>query len=373
MDNSGLLDRAAARFGLHISAARLLAKLLRGPVAPLGLGMFVWALWGALIAYAARIDGVDWMEGTGRGLWEHYGYLACYASGPLVALNAYLAYSYFRRLLRDIGQYVDPSVEAGEIAEILHSHVRSLGLGTRPSKFMLAMFCLVGLLFTIADIAQLNDPMSYWGNDVFNAEAYPFAWIAANSYLLVLWAIVYPVALFYVFHIAISGQIIVARLSKRGMLRLNFLHVDGCGGMARFGNLNLLLMLVYGWMAVAGGFLLITHRSQYLSLTVGGFALSALFLVHSVMGIYSVTRAVRRQRDDAVSSLNGRIRRMLDGKPQSFAGALATLQYRDRVLAVASFPYARGAAAAVNLLRYGPGLASLANFLMYPPLAHVRL
>jgi hypothetical protein len=326
----------------------------------------VTVLWAALIYYAAVHDHVLHLDESGRGLLDHYGFMACFLTGPLVLLNTYWAVAYFLTLMRAIDQFLIRDADKLAAAAIIKPHVDSVLLRGRW-KYMLSLFCFVGVAVALADFAQLDRPETYWGNDVFNARRYVLSWTTANAYLLTLWGFIYPLGLFYVFHLAVSAQLIVINLMRRKMLRLNFLHIDKCAGMAKFGSLNLLLMLIYFWMAVAALVLHITHRYTYASLIIGGAAVTALFIVHSIFGIAWVAKAIKTQRNEAVDSLNDRIRSMMEGDKRSFTAAVATMAYRDRVIAVASFPYSGGVSYAVNFLRVAPALTVIAK-LMIPGL-----
>lgn len=329
--------------------------------------LILFALWAALIFAAAAQDGVLRIPSPGRGLLDHFGYQACFLIGPLILLNVIYGIAYFLRLLRDVDQMLVPGADRAIATEICAPHVNSILL-RGWWKYMLLLLCVAGVAISIANFEPLSRPESYWGNDVFNAKTYVLSYIVANTYLFCLWSIICPVAFFYIFHIAISTQIIVMKLVRRNMLRLNFLHVDGCGGMARFGTLNFLLMLIYLWIALAILALHFTHRYNYVGLVMGLVALSLVFIAHSIFGIVWIARAIRTQRDAAVTSLNDRIQGMLDGKRSSFTAAVATMAYRERVMSVAAFPYTGGISFAVNFLRFAPGAVAILKLtlLRYP-------
>jgi hypothetical protein len=321
-------------------------------------GMF--GVWAVAIFIAAANDHVLELPGTGRGLLKHYGYIACVLSGPLVLLNTYYALSYFLRLVGDLDQFLADGVDREAARAIAKPHLESILLQGRW-KFLLFLFAFIGAAFSVADFVPLDHPTTYWGNDVFNARYYPASWVVANAYLMFLWSIIYPLGLFYVLHLAVSSQLIVIRLMRQRMLRLNFLHIDRCGGMAKFGTLNLLLMLIYFWMALAGLALHLTHRATYASLVIGAVAITILFFAHSIFGIAWVAKAIRTERDGAVESLNDRIRKMMDTDKSRFTAAVATMAYRDRVMAVAVFPYSGSVSYAVNTLRVAPTMFVVAK------------
>jgi hypothetical protein len=219
---------------------------------------------------------------------------------------------------------------------------------------MLWLFMLVGAAASIAIFTKLDDPSAYWGNDVFNAKSYRYGYIVANGYLFWLWSFVYPVGFFYALHLTFSMGIIVARLKKRNLLRLNFLHIDKCGGMARFGTLNFIIMVIYVWPFAAIYAFHFTHQYTYLSLIAGALGGSALFIIQSVYGIYWVSQTISEERKEIIAVLNDQIAKAMGAARKNFTEAGATLQYRDRVLSVNLFPYSGSIAVAVNVLRVAP-------------------
>jgi hypothetical protein len=324
-------------------------------------------LWAGAIYRAADVDGVLTLDGDGRGLLEHYGYWACFLCGPLVLLNSYYAIAYFLRLSRNIDGVLINNIQRQDVVNIIRPYVNSI-LMRDDWKYMLALFCVIGTALSTVSFHHLDSPIEYWGNDVFNAERYPWSWWVANAYLFILWGFIYPFGLFTVCHIAISVHMIVTKLRNAGALRLDLLHADRCGGMSRFGTLNVLLMLIYGWMAVATVILMVTHKNTYPSAILPSIGLSILFFVHSFVGISSVAKVIQAQRDEAVGSLNERIRKMIVVNRRSFEAAAVTMQYRDRVMEIAAFPYSRGISVAVNFLRFGPLIASAAKVAFPTPL-----
>jgi len=325
------------------------------------LGMlFVTLVWGCLVAGASLLDGTLRLPAPGRGLMEHYGFQASFVSAPLMLLTCLHAVSNFLRILAKIDDMLVPGADPAAVRSIVKPHVDSLLLrGNWRNALWLFMF--IGVAVSIAIFRKLDAPREFWGNDVFNATRYTYGFLAANLFLLLLWGFVCPVGFFYALHLTFSSETIVARLRKAGMLRLDFLHVDRCGGMSRFGTLNFLVMLIYVWPFGAMYVLHLTHQYTYLSLIGGAIATSAAFVFQSIYGIYWVSPAITSERASVVGFLNARVAEAMDGT-RDFAAALATLEYRERVLAVSSFPYSTTISAAVNIMRFAPAAIALANF-----------
>jgi hypothetical protein len=144
---------------------------------PVAAGASVFVVAAALIFAAAWHDDVLWLPGTGRGLLDHYGYLTCFLTGPLVLLNTYVAVGFFLRLLREIDQLLVPDADTAVVSAITKPHIDSIRL-QGPWKFMLLLMCFVGVAASLVIFAPLDRPETYWGNDVFNAERYPLSWLA---------------------------------------------------------------------------------------------------------------------------------------------------------------------------------------------------
>jgi hypothetical protein len=328
------------------------------------LGVLLVSLLWVLIAVAASIaDGTLQLPEPGRGLLNHYGFQASVLAAPMVLLTVYYAVSYFLRVLRDIDQFVAPGTDISLVYEIVKPHVDSIFL-RRIWSGMLGLFIFTGLAVSIAIFTKLNAPRGYWGNDVFNATYYRYGFVAGNLFFLWLWGFVYPVGIFYALHLTLSMGIIVARLKRRNFLRLNFLHIDRCGGMSRFGTLNFIIMLIYVWPSVAIYAFHFTHQFTYLSLIVAAAAISVLLIAQSIYGIYWVSRTISSERKSAIISLNDEIVKAMNGTRRNFAAAGATLQYRDRVLSVKTFPYSRSVETAVNVLRFAPTAFTIVKFFL---------
>ena len=321
------------------------------------------AVWGLAIVFASTADGTLHLPGGGRGLLDHYGFQASFAAAPLVLVTVYFAVSYFLQCLRDMHDILDPSAERSEVLKIIHPHVQSLCLRT-AWRNVLWLFMFIGTAVSIVIFRNLQSPVAFWGNDVFNATSYRYGFASGNLFLLVLWGLIYPVGFFYAVHLTLSAELIVARLKKRRYLKLNFLHPDKCGGMARFGTLNFLVMLIYLWPFCAVYALHVTHRYTYSSLVIGAIAITAAFVLQSIYGIYWISRSIRAERETAIVSLNERISKAMESSRKNFSAATAILQYRDKVLGIASYPYSSKVSVAVNLLRTAPAILTVANFVI---------
>jgi hypothetical protein len=320
--------------------------------------LLTWAL--AIVGASIHDENLH-LPVPGRGLLDHYGFHATFVVAPLMLATCYLAISRFLCILRDLDEVLVPGAEASIVRGIVKPHIDSLFLRS-DWRYALLLMMIIGLAGSIWVFRKLDTPQDFWGNDVFNAMAYPYSFFAANAYLTVVWTIICPVVIFYVLHITASTEIIVARLRKRNLFQLNFLHIDNCGGMSAFGKLNFLIMLIYIWPFGAFYALSITHRYNYLSLIFGVIIISVLLVGQSIYGIYSVSKIITSERETFVALLNQRIAKAMEGARKNFTSAVAAMQYRDRVLAVTPFPYSGRLAAAVNVLRFAPAGIAIIKF-----------
>jgi hypothetical protein len=318
-------------------------------------------MWALAIVGASIHDNNLHLPSPGRGLLDHYGFQATFVVAPLMLGTCYLAISHFLRLLRNLDDVLVADADPSAVRAILKPHIESLLLRS-DWRYVLLLMMIIGLGGSIWIFRKLDAPQNFWGNDVFNAMYYPYSFIAANLYLAVVWSVICPVVIFYVLHITASAEIIVSRLRKRNLFRLNFLHIDNCGGMSGFGKLNFLIMLIYIWPFGAFYALSITHRYTYLSLIIGVIIVSTLLVGQSIYGIYSVSKTITSEREAFVALLNQQIAKAMEGTRTNFTSAVAAMQYRDRVLSVTPVPYSARIAAAVNVLRFAPPAIAIIKF-----------
>lgn len=325
-------------------------------------------LWGACIYWGAEKDGVlhipapNLWTPAGKGLCEHYGFQMAFLSGPLVLITLYYAVSLFLRIANRLSARMKEGIFSLDAHDLLQNQINSLLLRSKW-RYMLYLLMIVTFAYSLIIFKKLDNPVNYWGNDVFNACAYPWSYYIANAYLCFLWWIIYPLGVFYGFHITYSAGKMAERFHKLGLIKLDFLHTDSCGGMAQFGQLNTLIMVIYIWPICAVWALSITHTSTYISLIVGAIVGTMLLTIQSLLGLYLIGRVIRIQKEEFVAKLNDKIESsIIDGT--SFDGAIAIMQYRDKVLAVSEYPYSQKMSGIVNVLRFTPTAIALVNYVV---------
>jgi hypothetical protein len=309
--------------------------------------------WAFVRVAASFVDGTLTLPSPGRGLSNHYGFQVSFLAIPLVLTTVYYALSYFLRLLQNIDDLAVKDADPEKVRNLVTPHVDSLFLRGRWRN-MLWLFMVVGAGTFIVMFKQLDIPLVVWGNDVFNAPAYRYGYFAGNLVFALLWFVVYPVGIFYALHLTISAELIVAQLQRRSWLKLDFLNVDRCGGMARFGTVNFLVMLIYLWPALAIIAFQGTHQNTYLTLIVTAIGMSLLLIVQSTYGMYHIARAITSERKMAVSQINSHIENAMSSHQKDFQAALASMEYRNCVMSVSPLPHSRSILAAVNATRFAP-------------------
>jgi hypothetical protein len=298
----------------------------------------VWALWGVLIYSAAYYEGVLWLPDSGRGLLEHYSFWASFLIGPIIITATYHARNYFLQFAVDaVERHTSISGK-----ELIRNEIKSLAKrsqGAFSFSFWLALFGIAGINFSIRTYGKLFYPLDYWGNDVFNAHAYPVSSIAANGYLFTLWSVVYPLSAVFLIQTALSVQRVPLEAIRQDLLELDLLHPDGCAGLVRFGNLNLGLMSMFFLPAIPILLLYFTHEQQNLSVLGISIIFLTIVLLLAFVGLWPIARLIRSKRDSAIDSWNDKIRRLVTTRQLGSTEALVALEYRECLMAVRSFPY----------------------------------
>ena|SRR5947209_8330186 len=210
------INRALGRRGVWLFDAKLYPR----PSVILLLAVII-LLWALAILAASIHDNTLHLPSPGRGLVDHYGFQATFVVAPLMLVTCYYAVSHFLRLLKKLDNILVENADAATVHAIIKPHLDSLFL-RGDWKYGLLLLMIIGMAGSIWIFRKLDAPDHFWGNDVFNATAYSYSFIAANSYLLVVWSLVCPIVIFYVIHVSASAEIIVARLRKRGLFRLTF-------------------------------------------------------------------------------------------------------------------------------------------------------
>lgn len=314
------------------------------------------------VAECSILDGTVLLDAPGRGLLQHWGILAIFATAPLLIVLTYVVMRDFQSILSDLDAFTLGPRIPSRLENMAALHLRSIRLQTE-TRYLLWLGMIIGFFCSLINIKQTIFPDSTYANDVFDAYPHMLGFLSFKIYLTVLWTFFYPVAFFIALHATFSMIAILRLMSRKRIFDINFFHADNCGGMSAFGDLNLRIMLIHGLVLVVVIAIRITHQGTYATIMVSLFFSALLFLAQSLGAVYYVHSFVRLKKRELLSRLNsvldGEIRRAVE--QHSFPYGL--LVARNHIVKINTFPYTRQASFLVNALRLGPILVGALNFL----------
>lgn len=322
-------------------------------------GLFI-SFFPALIAIASWIDGTWKMQDSGKGLSQHYGYWAIFLATPVVLLLTLHLLDTFINSIQKIDNYcIDITGEMhSRVSKLVQRHIRSLSLRSR-SDWILVFIMVVMLLWCLFNIITTISPIETYHHDVFDAFAHPFGFYTAKVYLILVYTLVYSVAIFVALHVTASMISILKFLYRNDILRINLFHADNCGGTSIFGNINLMILGIYASFFAVIYAMYMTHRQTYIALILALTGCSFLAIIQSVAAVYYIHKTVSKKKRECIEAMTARLN-------QQFAASLQQgsqfpndmLAFRNHLIDIHTFPYARGALVAVNVIRFAPvGLA----------------
>jgi hypothetical protein len=321
--------------------------------------------WLAVVFLASAIDGTTTLDGIGRGSLEHGGYIALHLATPVALSLALVALEYFAKLMNRLSSFLRPGCDIAVIERTKDERLAVLNLRSNWT-WLLLLFVVAGALCSTAVLLQVIDPSRTYGNDVFNACQYPFGYYTANIYLAASWTIVFPFTLFVVLQITASLVIVLNTARKESALAVDLLHSDDCGGLSPFGELNVWLMLHYVPPFLAMSALAATHARSYASLLIPAAALSLVFVVQSVVGVYAIHLAVRSEKKARLDDLRLTLQHALEHPTCAGERELPFLLWQH-VRGVKTMPYAANIQMVVGVLRYVPPAIAIYNIVRAHP------
>ena len=257
------------------------------------LVVFASVLQAGITLAASYIDQTWYLPDVGDGFLEHYGVWAILITDPLVLIAASLGAVAFGSCLNGL-----PLNMKVERAGLFRDRIVSLyypALGIRSYyKFIYWLMVIVGLLAWVNNLRQTIDPISVYGNDVFDAWQYKWGFFSNKVNLFISWVIVYPLAGYVILSHSLCLRLILDRLIRKNLIQPRLSHPDGCFGCAKLGLLNVVLLAPYLLAFIVLFCLLLTHETSYFSVMVPLFGLSVIVLLISFVIIAPVTGLVRR-------------------------------------------------------------------------------
>jgi hypothetical protein len=248
------------------------------------------------------------------------------------------------------------------LQRLIQRHVKSLSLRSETA-WILLFIMVVLLLCWVLNIVKTISPVDTYGHDVFDGYSHRYSFYAAKAYVLIVFTLVYSMALFVSLHVTISLISILKFLCRNEILLINFFHADNCGGTARFGNINLIILAIYGNFFAIIYAMYQTHRQTYLVMTVSLVSCSVVAGIQSIAAVYYIHKAVAQKRRECIEEVVARLNECLAPSLQGQKFPNDLLAFRNHLIGIHTFPYAPGALLAVNVIRFAPALLAVISFL----------
>lgn len=319
----------------------------------------------AFIMIACWIDGTWRMQEPGKGLSQHYGYWVIFLTTPLTFILTLRLLVTFLKSIRDIDKYcIDLTDELrSRVNKLVKRHIRSLLIRSH-SAWILVFLMIVLLFWWLFNLIKTISPVETYSHDVFDAYTHTFGFYTARIYIILFFTLVYSVAIFISLHVTASMISILKFLCNQNILRINLFHADNCGGTSTFGNINLMILSIYSNFFAVIYAMYMTHRQTYLAITVALTACSFLAIAQSVTAVYYIHKTVAKKKRECIEDMTARLNKQFASSLQQgdkFPSDL--LAFRNHLVDLHTFPYARGALIAVNVLRFAPvALAVISYF-----------
>jgi len=304
------------------------------------------------------------MQEPAKGLSQHYGYWVIFITTPIIFLLASWLFGKFTKLISNIEQYcteMDDDTRR-RLETLVHRHTKSLKF--KSLTVCIFVFLLIGLLYWwLFNVIKTISPSETYHHDVFDAYAHSWGFYTAKLYTLLVFSVVYSIAIFIALHVTVSMISILRFLSKHNILRINLFHADNCGGTSPFGNINLIILGIYSNFFAIDFAMFITHRETYLAVVASLAAAFALAITQSIAAVYSIHTSLAKKKSESLEAMAERLNRQFDsslGKGTRLPSDLLT--FRNHLADVYTYPYATGALTAVNVIRFAPAALAVITY-----------
>ncbi|MEA2237241.1 MAG: hypothetical protein QOC81_1965 [Thermoanaerobaculia bacterium] len=333
------------------------------------IAVLIYLLLPCAMGIAARWDHTWKLPGEDKGFSQHFGYWVLFLTTPVVLLlTAHLLETFTATISGLDVLYVRASEELRRKTEkLIARHLDHLSLRTIPAISLSAFFALVMLFFCIVNVINTSSPDAVrhtYGHDSYDALPHVLSFYVGKIYLFLVFPVVYAIALAVAFQVTYAMMSILRFLGNNDMLQINLFHEDNCGGTSRFGNANLLIMLIYANFILVRSMMYLTHHTTYFVANAALLGCSVAAAVQSVVAVYSIHRVLVRKKRECIEALGRRLSVDVDTTLR-VGGRFSSdiLAFRNHVAGLYTYPYARPALAAVNLIRFLPAALVLVTVL----------
>jgi hypothetical protein len=316
----------------------------------------------SFVVGAAAIERTLFIDGPGKGVFEHIAFLGYVFTTPLVIFLTWMLLRRVSDIAAVIGAFSTEKTIPQPLENIIDFHRRVLTLRTYYT-FLLGLGVVVGVGFTVLNARWVKNPVLHYGGSAFDAVDYPLGFYSTRIFLGLVAAVVYPVAIFLCLAVTWFLHEVLGYLCSSDTMRINFSHPDKCGGLSPFGALNLVIMEILFVILLQVFASIATHREH---IQVQMFLLpsvSLLLALQSVGAVYSIHRCVRNKKDQAIKKISKTLGDYYEfGRNDddvSLAADLLTI--RTHIEQVKTYPYSSYVLALVNLLRFSPAVVAILN------------
>jgi hypothetical protein len=326
----------------------------------------IYAIAPFIIAIACVIDGTWKMHDPAKGFIQHYGFWAIFITTPIILfLSSHLLYEFTETISNTTAYCAEMTFDLrSQLERLVDRHVNSLALRSR-SATILFMIVLGMLSWCILNVQETIDPTHTYHHDVFDAYGHKAGFFATKTYVFIVFSVAYAIATFVAVHVTISLISVMKFLCSHDSIRVDFFHSDNCGGMSRFGNINLIILAIYTNFFVVIYAMYFTHRVAYPVMIASLIASTALTLGQSVVAVYYIHQAISKKKRECLDVLVSRLNDLVPASiPPKGRFPSELLAFRNHILSVHTFPYAKGASAAVNVIRFAPPAMAVIGLLI---------
>ncbi len=315
-----------------------------------------------LIAWCCELDDTLALPIDGKGLSQHYGFWAIFATTPLILILSTILLDRFMATVTQldvhfVGVGTDTKVELECLVNRLVSHVSLRSW----SSTLLVLLSLVFAGFGVYNVLMTIDPMPTYGHDVFDALKHPHGFYVTKVYVFLVFAIAWSIAVFLATSVTFSIVVLLKFVSRHRILQINVFHSDNCGGASRFGMLNLLILALWACLLTVPLVMFWTHKHTYLVMDVSLFG-CFLLLVQNVLGVYYIQRLVAQKKEECIEAANRILNAQLSNTFGGGEFADNLLAFRGHVMAMHTLPYTKSALAVVGLINLISAAVAIVSF-----------
>ena len=312
-------------------------------------------LFPAVIVLACRIDGTIVMPTPDAGLAQHFGFWAIFVTTPcIVLLTVYLIAAYASTVQRtqDYCVGLTPALQQ-QLNRLIALEIRRLALAENMG-WVLVLCVFVGFCCWILNVINTISPIPTYGHDVFDAYAHRYGYYTAKAYALFVMTAVWAPAAFFCFYITFSMVSILRFIYENDIVSVNFFHPDNCGGTSRFGNVNLIILCIYAnsYAIIYGNYM--THHQTYFAMIAALVGCTVVAIVQSFLAVYFIHRAVAKKKRQVIEAVTVQMNAAIAAPARKDAFPTDLLAYRNHLMSVRTFPYARGVLIAVSVIQAAP-------------------